>query len=363
VNYATFDEFKCAIICLPAGKHHLNEGCMRRRDFLGLMASVTATWPFTALAQQQSKFRHIGYLDYGAGILPNGEFAPFYDKYRRKQFLEGLRDRGWVEGQNVTIERRFAAGQADRLAALAAELVALKVEVIVAAATPSAMAARNATSNIAIVMVDPGDAVALGLVASVARPGANVTGVTSLAPELATKRLGLLKEAFPKIARVAVLWNSAIPPAEVALNELRTAAPMLGLELQLMEVKAAAGLPDALDTLKRERADALFVFPDPLMFGSRNSIVSFANKNSIPALFGAREFVEAGGLMSYGSDYPAMFRRAGNYVARILNGESPADLPVEMPTKFALIINLKTAKAFGFDIAPMLLAHADEVIE
>jgi putative ABC transport system substrate-binding protein len=327
------------------------------------MASVTATWPFTADAQQQSKPRRIGYLDYGAGVLPNGEFAPFYDTYRRKPFLEGLRERGWVEGQNVTIERRFAAGQADRLPALADELVALNVEVILAAATPAAVAAHNATGRIAIVMADPGDAVQLGLVASLARPGANVTGVTSLAPELATKRLGLLKEAFPKIAQIAVLWNSAIPPAEVALKELTTAAPVLGLELHLIEVKGAPGLVDAFATLKRDRADAFFVFPDPLMFGNRNSIVDFANKNSIPALFGAREFVEAGGLMSYGSDYPTMFRRAGNYVGRILNGESAADLPVERPTKFDLIINLKTAKAFGFEIAPMLLARADEVIE
>jgi putative ABC transport system substrate-binding protein len=274
-----------------------------------------------------------------------------------------MRDVGWIEGQNVTIERRFAAGQADRLPALAAELVALNVEVILAAATPAALAARNAAGRIAIVMADPGDAVELGLVSSLARPGANITGITSLAPKLATKRVELLKDAFPKISRIAVLWNSAIPPAEVALKELKTAAPMLGLELQLMEVKGAPALADALAALKRDRADAFFVFPDPLMFGSRDSIIGFANKNVIPALFGAREFVEAGGLMSYGSDYPAMFRRAGNYVGRILNGESPADIPVERPTKFDLIINLKTAKAFGFDVAPMLVARADEVIE
>jgi putative ABC transport system substrate-binding protein len=336
---------------------------MQRRDFFGLIGSILAAWPFAAQAQQPGKSRRIGYLDYGAGILPNGDFAPFHDIYRRRPFLEGLRDRGWVEGQNVTIERRFAAGQADRLPALATELVALDVEVILAAATPAAIAARNATSRIAIVMADPGDAVELGLVASLARPGANVTGVTSLAPELATKRLALLKEAFPRTTHVAVLWNSAIPPAEVALKELRTAAPMLRLELQLMEVKGAPGFADVFAALKRERTDGLFVFPDPLTFGNRDSIVGFANKNSIPALFGAREFVEAGGLISYGSDYPAMFRRAGNYVGRILNGESPADLPVERPTKFDLIINLKTAKGFGFDIAPMLLARADEVIE
>jgi putative ABC transport system substrate-binding protein len=244
---------------------------------------------------------------------------------------------------------------------MAAELVALNVDVMLAAATPAAMAARNATTQIAIVMADPGDAVELGLVASLARPGANVTGVTSLAPELATKRLGLLKEAFPGIEQVAVLWNAAIPPAEVALKELRTAAPMLGLELHLMEVKGGPALADALAKLKR--GHALFVFPDPLMFGNRDVIVGFVNRSSVPALFGAREFVEAGGLMSYGSDYPAMFRRAGDYVGRILNGESPADLPVERPTKFDLVINLKTAKAFGFEIAPMLLARADEVIE
>src|SRR3954469_25655745 len=188
---------------------------VRRREFLTLLAAATV-WPRATHAQQPANVRRIGYLDYGAGMLPSGGFAPFHDTYRRKPFLEGLRERGWVEGQNVTIERRFAAGQADRLPALAAELVALNVDVILAAATPAAKAAQNATSTIAIVMADPGDAVQLGLVASIARPGANITGVTSLAPELATKRLALLKEAFPKTARVAVLWNSAIPPAEVA---------------------------------------------------------------------------------------------------------------------------------------------------
>jgi putative ABC transport system substrate-binding protein len=184
-------------------------------------------------------------------------------------------------------------------------------------------------------------------------PGANITGVTSLAPELATKRLGLLKEAFPKTARVAVLWNSAIPPAEVALKELRAAAPVLGVDLQFVELPGPPGFAEAFAAITGERADALFVFPDPLTFGNRESIIGF----------GAREFVEVGGLMSYGSDYPAMFRRAGNYVGRILNGAIPADLPVEQPTKFELIINLKTAKALGLEIPANLLATADEVIE
>jgi putative ABC transport system substrate-binding protein len=175
--------------------------------------------------------------------------------------------------------------------------------------------------------------------------------------------MALLKEAFSNTARVAVLWNSAIPPAEVALKELQAAAPVLGVDLQFVEVPGPPGFAEAFAAIMREHADALFVFPDPLTFGNRESIVGFANKNSIPALFGAREFVEVGGLMSYGSDYPALFRRAGNYVGRILKGESPADLPVEQPAKFELIINLKTAKAFGFDVAPTLLARADEVIE
>jgi putative ABC transport system substrate-binding protein len=336
---------------------------MRRREFTTLLLGAAAIWPLAAHAQQPAKVRRIGYLDYGAGMLPSGGFAPFYDAYRRKPFLEGLREGGWVEGQNVTIERRFAAGQANRLPALAAELVALNVDVMLAAATPAAKAAQSATSRIAIVMADPGDAVQLGLVASLARPGANITGVTSLAPELATKRLALLKEAFPKTARVAVLWNSAIPPAEVALKELRAAAPVLGMDLHFAEVPGPPGFAEAFAAITREGADALFVFPDPLTFGNRESIVGFANKNSIAALFGAREFVEVGGLMSYGTDYPAMFRRAGNYVGRILNGASPADLPVELPMKFDLVINLKTAKAFGFDIAATLLARADEVIE
>ena len=182
--------------------------------------------------------------------------------------------------------------------------------------------------------------------------------VPSPSQELATKRLASLKEAFPKTARVAVLWT-----AEVALKELRAAAPFLGVDLQFVEVSGPPGFAEAFAAILREQADALFVFPDPLTFGNREPIAGIANNNSIPALFGAREFVEFGGLMSYGSDYPALFRRAGNYVGGILNGESPADLPVELPTKFELVLNLKTAKAFGFDIALTLLARADHVIE
>ena len=228
-------------------------GGQLRSGGLGPLPGATAVWPLPARAQQAAKTRLIGYLDYGGG-------APFHDVYRRRPFLEGLRERGWVEGQNVTIERRFAAGQADRLPALAAELVALNVEVILAAATRAAKAAQKATSRISIVMADPGDAVQLGLVASLARPGANITGVTSLAPELATKRLALLKEAFPKTARVAVLWNSAIPPGEVALKEPRTAAPLLGVDLQFVEVPGPPGFGEAFAAIMREHADGCSCF-------------------------------------------------------------------------------------------------------
>jgi putative tryptophan/tyrosine transport system substrate-binding protein len=336
---------------------------MIRREFMTLLGGAAVIWPLAARAQRPAKVSRIGYLSPGAGVSPSGTFTHFFVTYRRNPFLEGLRELGWVEGQNVAIEHRFSIGQANRLPALAGELVALNVDVIMTASTPAAKAAQNATRTIPIVIADPGDPVQLGLVASLARPGANITGVISIAPDLATKRLALLKEAFPTTTRVGVLWNPAIPPAEVALKELQAAASVLGISLQFVEVPGQDGFAEAFATITRERAGALFVFPDPLTFNNSELIVGFANKNSIPALFGAREFVDVGGLMSYGPSYPAMFRRAGNYAGRILKGANPADLPVEQPTRFELIINLKTAKSLGLDIPPTLLARADEVIE
>jgi putative tryptophan/tyrosine transport system substrate-binding protein len=212
------------------------------------------------------------------------------------------------------------------------------------------------------VIADPGDPVQLGLVASLARPGANITGVISIAPDLATKRLALLKEAVPTASRVAVVWYSAIPPAEVALKELPGAASDLRIGLQLMQVPDS-GLNEALGAVAKERVDALFVFPDPLTFNNSELIARSANNNGVPAMFGAREFVDVGGLMSYGPSYPIMFRRAGHYADRILKGTKPADLPIEQPTRFELVINLKTARALGLEVPPTLLARADEVIE
>jgi ABC-type uncharacterized transport system substrate-binding protein len=334
-----------------------------RRKFLATLGGAAAAWPLAARAQQRAAVARIGYLTPGSAMSPSGTFSPWYMKYRRQPFLDGLREHGWIEGQNIAIENRFAGLRTEQLPALAADLVRLNVDIIVTAATPAAKAAQNATSTIPIVIADPGDPVQLGLVASLARPGANITGVISIAPDLATKRLALLKEAVPTASRVAVLWYSAIPPAEVALKELHAAASDLRIGLQLMQVPDSDGLNGALGAVARERIDALFVFPDPLTFNNSELIARSANNNGVPAMFGAREFVDMGGLMSYGPSYPIMFRRAGHYAGRILKGTKPADLPIEQPTRFELVINLKTAKALGIEVPATLLARADEVIE
>jgi putative ABC transport system substrate-binding protein len=326
-----------------------------RRAFLAGMGGVVVT-PLLAKAQPAVKTPRIGLL------LTNSRDEVARNP-RGQAFLQGLRDVGWIEGQTLAIERRYADGQVGRLADLATELVGLKVDVIVAAAAPAARAAKNATSSIPVVIIDPGDPVGSGLVASLAHPGGNVTGVTSIAPELAAKRLGTLREAAPGIARVATLFNAAIPPAEIAIDETLAAARMLGLRVQSVPVHGPEGFTEAFATIVRDRLDALVVFPDPTTFAKQEAIVSFASANRIPALFGAKEFVEVGGLMSYGPSYPAMFRRAAYYVDRILKGAKPVDLPIEQPTKFELVINLKTAKALGLTIPQSLLLRADQIIQ
>jgi len=250
-----------------------------------------------------------------------------------------------------------------RLAALAGELANIPADVIVAPSATAAQAAKEATRTIPIVILDPGDPVGTGLVPSLARPGGNVTGVTSIAPDLATKRLALLKEAVPGITSVAVLFNAAIPPAEIAMTEMRFAAQTLNLRIESFAAQGRKGLAEAFAMITSEQANGLVVFPDPLTFSNQEAITRFALANKIPALFGAKEFVGDGGLMSYGPSYPGMFRQGAYYVDRILKGEKPANLPIEQPTRFELVINIKTAKALGLDIPPMLLARADEVIE
>jgi putative ABC transport system substrate-binding protein len=319
---------------------------------MGALASLL----LVAEAQPEARMPRIGML------LPSTP-ATATRSPNMQAFYQSLRELGWVEGQNVVFERRYAEGQYDRLSALATELARLNVDVIVTASTPPAKAAKSATTSIPIVILDPGDPVATGLVTSLARPGGNVTGVTSIAPDLAAKRLAMLKEAAPKTSRVAVLFNAAIPPAEIAMEELKAAAQTLGLRIQSVAVQGPKGFEEAFGTITQDRADGLIVFPDPLTFQNQELIANFAAKSRISSLFGAKEFVEIGGLMSYGPSYSGMFRRGAFYVDRILKGAKPAALPVEQPTKFELVINLKTAKAMGLTIPPSLLARADQVVE
>jgi len=325
---------------------------MKRREFIRLLGGAAALSPFAALAQQAgAEIPRIGFLSQSART-PMGE-----------RLRAGLRETGWIEGQNVTIDWRFAAGDLNKLPLLAADLVKTEVNVIVTTATPAAKAAQSATRTIPIVAIDPGDPVHAGLVASLARPGANITVESSIAPDLQAKRLELLKEIAPNISRLAVLSNVGIPPAEVALQELQSAAKNLNVDVQAVRISGPNDFDAAFVAIASQRLDALLVFPDPLTFTNARLIVDLANKNKIPAMFGAREFVNVGGLMSYGPSYAEMYRRAGIYVGRILKGTKPADLPVEQPTRFEFILNAKTVKALGLTVPPMLLATADEVIE
>ena len=324
---------------------------------LTLCATIFASG-YSVSAQQTGKVPRIGVLS-PRQIRSAGDTG---QSPRMRAFEQGLLELGWIQGKNLTIERRDTGGESDRLRESAADLVQLKVDVIVTLSTPPAKAAKAATSTIPIVIIDPGDPVGGGLVASLARPGGNITGLSSIAPDLAAKRLELLKETFPKTSRVALLYNAAIPPAEVGLKEMRLAAPAFGQQLQFIEVEGVNGFERAFEAITRERATALVVFPDPITFSNIEVIVAFANKSAIPTIFGESEFVNRGGLMSYGPSYPAMFRRAATYVDKILKGAKPADLPVEQPTKFELVINLKTAKQLGLTIPPNVLSRADKVI-
>jgi len=328
---------------------------MGRRAFIASALGLCAA-PLVASAQHAGKVARIGML------LPNAPEIVARSP-RIAAFLKGLRDLGWIEGQNLAIEWRFAEGQLGRLAELAADLARIGVDAIVTAAAPSALAAQGATRTIPIVVLDPGDPVGLGLVASLARPGGNITGVSSIAPELAAKRLALLKEAVPAMVRVAVLANAAIPPAEIAMRELEATAKVLGVQIQSVPIQGVKGIEQAFGEITRQHADGIVVFPDPLTFSNEAAITSFALKSRIPALYGAMEFVQAGGLMSYGPSYPEMFRRGANYVDRILKGAKPGDLPIEQPTRFEFGLNLKTAKALGLTIPQSVLLRADRVIE
>jgi putative ABC transport system substrate-binding protein len=299
-------------------------------------------------AQQPKKIHRIGYLSLGLGIQP-----------REEAFRQGLRELGYVDRQNIVIEWRFAKGKADLLPELAAELVRLKVDVIIASATQAIQAAKQATTTIPIVFPTAGDPVAYGLVDSLARPGGNITGLTILALDLSGKRLELLKEALPWISRVAVLYDPQLPQS---LKETQTAAQFLGLKVQSLEVRDATDVETAFSAMRRERADSLVTLPPPSIGVQQKRILELSAKSRLPAMHSSRGWVDAGGLMSYGPDVLDNDRRAAIFVDKILKGAKPADLPVEQPTKFELVINLKTAKQIGLTIPPNVLARADRVI-
>jgi putative ABC transport system substrate-binding protein len=281
-------------------------------------------------------------------------------------FRQALTDLGYIEGQNIVIERRSADGRIERLPGLARELVSLNVDLIVALATPAGRAAQQATTTIPIVVSAMGDPVQDGLVASLSRPGGNITGTTFLGPELVPKRLGLLRELLPRISRVAALWHPGAfseLTTKAMLSEAAQAARTQGLQLQLVEVQGPDQLEHAFSTMVIDRAEALFTLPSTMLFSERQRLVSLAATHRLPAMFNAREFVHLGGLIAYGASLPAITRRAATYVDKILKGAKPADLPVEQPATFELVINLKTAKTLGLEVPPTLVARADEVIE
>ena len=281
-------------------------------------------------------------------------------------FRQGLRELGYTETRNVEIEYRYSGGKSEQLPALAAELVALKVDVIVAANTPAALAAKRATRTIPIVCPAFPDPVATGLVTSFARPGGNVTGLSFFGPELVGKRMELLKQAMPGISRVAVLLvptDVAEGQGDATLKAAEVAARTLGMRLQLVKVRGPGDIDRAFSDMTKERADGLTLLGGRMLFEERGRVVRLAAKKRLPAVYGLKEYVDVGGLMAYGPNVQELFRRAATYVDKILRGAKPADLPVEQPTKFELVINLKTAKALGLTIPPSLLARADQVIE
>jgi putative ABC transport system substrate-binding protein len=328
-----------------------------RRATVGLIITFTLsilTAPLAAEAQQRGNVPRIGVLSTSSPGVSLARFEPF---------LQGLRELGYVEGQTIAVAYRFADEQNERLPGLAAELIALPVDVIVTSGTPAAVAAKHAASTIPIIMAIAADPVGEGLVASLARPGGNVTGIANLDTELSGKRLELLTEAVPGLSRVAILWNPANPAHRAALRESEVAARALGVQLHPVEVRAPHELPSAFAAMSRERASALMLLADAMFGSHRAQVVELAAQSRLPSMFWVKDFVAAGGLMSYGASYPDLLRRAATYVDKILKGAKPADLPVEQPMKFEFVINLKTATALGLTLSPSMLIRADEVIE
>jgi putative tryptophan/tyrosine transport system substrate-binding protein len=323
---------------------------MRRRDFIAAVGLAPAMWPFPARAQRPPAIPLIGYLD--SSGLP-----PWYAAFER-----GLNDLGYVQGRTIAIEHRSAAGQAERLPALAAELVSLQPKVIVTSGSPAAVAASKVTATIPIVFTFATDPVGLGLVASLARPGGNITGQSNQGPGLVGKRLQVLAEMVPGASRFSVVWTPSFAANHADFGEMQKAAATLGLVLQSLEVTRPSDF-DAAFKEAAARTSGVAVLSGPLIFAHREPVVAAAARHKVPAIYYDAEYAEAGGLLSYGPSLVGLHRSAAVFVDRILKGERPADLPVEQPTRFKLVVNMKTAKALGLTVPPALLVRADDVIE
>ena len=322
--------------------------------FLGTLTGGLLAVPLAVEAQQRPRTARIGFLSLSSGPTPTMDISP------------GLRELGWIEGQNIVVEYRWAANREDQLPALAAELVRLKVDVIVTSSTPAAQAAKRATTTIPIVVTFAADPVGSGLVASLARPGGNITGLTTLARGLVAKRLELLKAVASGATSMAILWQPGALGERAMrdmVEETQVAGRTLGLQLRFVEARRPEDFEPAFSTMREARVGGLLVFPNPMLFESRERIVAHAAKSRLPAVYPWREAASVGGLLSYATNFPDMYRRAATYVDKILKGAKPADLPIEQPTTFELVINLKTAKALGLTIPASVLQRADQVIE
>jgi ABC-type uncharacterized transport system substrate-binding protein len=321
---------------------------IRRREFIFTLGGAAVAWPFVARAQYQTKVPRIGIID---------------DSPRWNAFHHGLRDLGYLKGQNIAFDYAYGDGVPERLAEAAAALVRRPVDVIATYGTPASLAAKQATTTIPIVMIAIGDPVRAGLVPSLARPGGNITGNSVLGPDVGAKRLQILKEAIPTVSRVAFLWNPDNASSVLQFEEVQAAAPTLSVTVISVSVSPRIEFETAFAAMMKERPDAFAMTGEPFHQTHMAWIIDFMAKNRLPAVYQLSENVRAGGLMSYGASEPDLFRRAANYAHRILQGTKPANLPVEQPTKFDLVINLTTAKALGLEVPPTLLARTDEVIE
>ena len=328
---------------------------MDRRTLIGAVAAALLTIPLAIEAQQAGKVSRIGYLGQNSADVGQRQLAAF---------RQGLRERGWVEGENIVIEWRFAEGQVDRFPALIAELIRLKVDIIVTTSSATTWAAKDATKSIPIVMAASANALGEGLVTSLAHPGGNITGMTFLAgPEIAGKQLQLLKEVVPAASRIAVLMNPTNRSHAPFAREAKVAARSLGAQVQVLEARDPDQFDSAFAAMTKEHAAALLVLTDSVFLGQRRRVTDLAAKSRVPALYSQKEFVDDGGLVSYGPNLSDMFRRAATHVDKILRGAKASDIPIEQPTKFELVINLTTAKALGITIPQSLLLRADEIIE